>query len=615
MFGNFIYYIIALLIYATYQTTDGTNFSPGETSALFASFIFIFAIMARFLFHRIEKRIGLDSPQHLDHRFTLTQLRLSVLSVIVFAMDIYALNVTDFLTKIPLLGHIPTFQAVICMVLFTGYLAIVWWTSHTVYHRLYPSPLSRSGYVLSNISFAVPVLLPWVILSGITDVIYALPLESVQRVLSSTEGELIYVLVFLGAIAVIGPAMIQKFWGCKPLPHGPTRSRIETICLKAGVPYRDIVEWPVFGGHMITAGVMGLVKRFRYILVTRALLSHLSPEELDAVIAHEVGHVRKNHLLFYLFFLTGYMLIAYALFDIIVYLFLYSKPAYRLIYGGGYDPASVAPIMLSLFMVVFFLIYFRYIFGFFMRNFERQADAYAFFMFGTATPLISTFQKIAYTSGQSADKPNWHHFSLRQRIGFLERCEEDRRLVAVHNRKVTRSIVVFLVSLILIGIGGYQLNFGDTGKKIGTHLLQNMLEFEEENLLYEIEKDPLNTELLALLGDLYYSKKDFRKAVNAYENALSVSFDLPYVLNNLAWLYATCEIEALRDTERALFLARRAAELDPSPEVLDTLGESYYVNGEYEKAVEAEARALKLASKNRRDYEAQLNKFEAAMNR
>ncbi|MCJ7833589.1 MAG: M48 family metalloprotease [Deltaproteobacteria bacterium] len=61
---------------------------------------------------------------------------------------------------------------------------------------------------------------------------------------------------------------------------------------------------------MLTAGVMGLVKRFRYLLITPALLDLLEPEELMGVVAHEIGHIRKRHLLFYLGFFAGYVLLA-----------------------------------------------------------------------------------------------------------------------------------------------------------------------------------------------------------------------------------------------------------------------------------------------------------------
>jgi tetratricopeptide (TPR) repeat protein len=87
------------------------------------------------------------------------------------------------------------------------------------------------------------------------------------------------------------------------------------------------------------------------------------------------------------------------------------------------------------------------------------------------------------------------------------------------------------------------------------------------------------------------------------------------VLNNLAWLLATCEDERLRDPPRALDLALRAAQLEESAFVLDTLAECYFVNGKYALALAAEKRALALAKGNRSHYEAQLRKFMEAAER
>jgi tetratricopeptide (TPR) repeat protein len=365
---------------------------------------------------------------------------------------------------------------------------------------------------------------------------------------------------------------------------------------------------------MITAGVIGIVSRFRYILVTKSLLSNLSPEELDSVIAHEAAHIKKRHLLYYLLFLAGFMLVAFPSLDIVAYLMLFSKHTYFWVAATGLSPSAAVPFLHSAVLVVSFLLYFRYIFGYFMRNFERQADAYAFSMSGAASPLVTTFKKIAFTSGQSPDKPSWHHFSLSQRIDFLSRLEKDKSLLSRHDRRVFLSIVLFAVSLITVGIFGYHANFGDAGKNLRAHLLQSMQKRGEENLLLEIKENPENLELRTLLGDLYYSRNNFEGAIDAYETVLSLNFDTPHVLNNLAWLYVTCENLSLQNPERALILSRRAAELNPSPETLDTLGESYYVNGEYEEAMEVEMIAIEMSLKNRQYYEEQLRKFEAAFN-
>ena len=67
-----------------------------------------------------------------------------------------------------------------------------------------------------------------------------------------------------------------------------------------------------------------------------------------------------------------------------------------------------------------FLIYFRFIFGYFMRNFERQADALRLYPFQRALFRWSQrCRKLRMTSGQPANKPNWHHYSIGERINFL----------------------------------------------------------------------------------------------------------------------------------------------------------------------------------------------------
>ena len=370
--------------------------------------------------------------------------------------------------------------------------------------------------------------------------------------------------------------------------------------------YANILYWPIFGGRMITAGVMGLIKKFRYILVTNGLLQMLEPEEIDAVIAHEIGHIKKKHLLFYLLFFVGYMMISYATFNLLVYSIVFSETIYRLITATGIDQTTVTTSIFSLVIITVFLIYFRFIFGYFMRNFERQADTYVYTLFDSAGPLISTFEKIAATSGHPSDKPNWHHFSIRKRIEYLKKCEADRTWITRHDNKVKKSIAAYLVGIVLICGIGYNLNFGEAGKKLNTHFFEKVIQ-------RELEKTPDNPLLYTTLGDLYFSNKNYTETIKAYEQSLQLDPDNPYALNNLAWLYATCEVDTFRDPKKALVLAKKAAELKGAPHIFDTLAESYYVNGQFEMAVLSATRALEMTPKNRAYYQSQLKKFKAVM--
>ena len=602
MFSNFIYFIIVLLIYATYQPAVETNFTPIDTALLFAALHVLFITYNRSLFQRLQHRVTRESFARLDNRFNNLLTRQSILSIALFAIDIYGLSLPSFFISWPLFSIMPTLLALVFLALFVSYLAVVWAFAFDAHRRLYGSDISRSAYVWSQISFSVPVLLPWLVLSAITDLINALPFAWLKNQLATTTGSVVYFMFFLVIVAVIGPAMIQKFWRCRPLEDSTMRQRIEALCKKANLEYANILYWPIFGGRMITAGVMGLIKKFRYILVTSALLSSLQPAEIDAVIAHEIGHVKRYHLVFYLVFFAGFMVLTYATYDLIFYAVIYTEPMFQFFSRFGFNPVTLTSVFLSVNMVVIFLIYFRFIFGYFMRNFERQADGYVYTLFDTAQPLISTLEKIAYTSGQSPDRPNWHHFSISERISHLARCEIDRSAIDRHDRKVRNSILVFVASMVLVAAVGYSLNFGETGKQLSSH-------FFEKIILREIEKHPQNPNLYKVLGDLYYETGNLSGVQQAYEASLKLNPENPHVLNNLAWLYATAEDPRFRNPSRALDLAKAAAGLLEEPHILDTLAECYFVNGQYAKAFETAQRALRLARENRTYYQEQVEKF------
>ena len=605
MFGNFLYFIIVLLIYLTYQPSEETNFNGIESFILFIGLIVFFFYFTLFLFRRLEKRIETSEFSRLDHQFHSILMRQSIMAILIFAIDIYGLSLSSFLVDFPIFNALPTLEALLFLSLFVFYLAIVWACAHGTYKKLYRSDISKKSYILSNITFSIPILLPWVFLSGVADLIRTLPFEWPGRFLDTTEGEVTYFLLFLFVVAVIGPAMIQKFWRCKPLEAGDHRKRIENLCQKADLAYADILYWPIFGGKMITAGVMGLLKKFRYILVTPSLLRLLEPEEIDAVIAHEIGHVKRKHLLFYLLFFVGYMLLSYVTFDIILFGIIYAEPVYWSINKTGFDQTTIFSALFSLVIIFIFLIYFRFIFGFYMRNFERQADIYVYALFDSAKPLISTLEKIVTTSGQSADRPNWHHFSIKERIDYLQKCESDTRWIGRHNRKVNKSIGIYLAGLFLIGIIGYQLNLGAIGEKLNQGFLEKVI-------VRELQKSPDSPNLYRVLGDLYYNRKNYEGVIDAYEKALEIRLDDSHVLNNLAWFYATCEIESLRDPGRALQLSKLAVSIEQSSHIYDTLAESYFVNSMFQEAIEAGEQALKLAKDNRSYYKAQLKKFREA---
>lgn len=94
------------------------------------------------------------------------------------------------------------------------------------------------------------------------------------------------------------------------------------------------------------------------------------------------------------------------------------------------------------------------------------------------------------------------------------------------------------------------------------------------------------------LGNVYYAKKEYAAAEQAYRKSLHLDPRNAPVLNNLASLYLA-EQKKLREAERWV---QQAIEIDPArkPYYLDTLGAIYLARAEYESALAAfrEAAAL-----------------------
>ena len=163
--------------------------------------------------------------------------------------------------------------------------------------------------------------------------------------------------------------------------------------------------------------------------------------------------------------------------------------------------------------------------------------------------------------------------------------------------------MVFIGGLLCTAYAGYAINFGEMGKTLNKHFLQNVL-------IREIKRNPTNPGLYSMLGSIYYQNKAYVQAIKAYEKSIELAPHDPDTLNNLAWLYATCEEPQCREPIKAVVYARHAAAMKPAPHILDTLAESYYANGLHEKAIMTIKQALAMQLENRAYYENQLRKFE-----
>ena len=85
---------------------------------------------------------------------------------------------------------------------------------------------------------------------------------------------------------------------------------------------------------------------------------------------------------------------------------------------------------------------------------------------------------------------------------------------------------------------------------------------------------------------------DEAAAIPLYEALIKDHPDHALSLNNLAWSYLTIKDRSLRNPRRALELASRSVELEPSIDHFDTLAEAYFQSKRRQDARETLQRAI-----------------------
>jgi len=209
---------------------------------------------------------------------------------------------------------------------------------------------------------------------------------------------------------------------------------------------------------MLNGAVIGLLAPLRYVLLTDALLESLPTVQVEAVLAHEVGHVRRRHMPW----LLGALIACLGIASIVV----------GLIAAWGVALIGIAPTeqlggILEAVMILAGVAGGLVGFGFVSRRFERQADAFAAQHLSGLTKenrgrglivspeasetMADALQAVADLNHVPPGRFTWRHGSIagRQRaLRALEGHPVDRLLI---DRAARRVKLLVLLGIIVVG--------------------------------------------------------------------------------------------------------------------------------------------------------------------
>lgn len=233
----------------------------------------------------------------------------------------------------------------------------------------------------------------------------------------------LFQLTLLWLYPVLIAPIFNKF---EPIRDAALKEKIVALLARAGLEAKGIYQ--VDEGRRTkhtNAYFTGIGKTKRIVLYDTLLASH-THEEILSVLAHEIGHWKKKHILKQLVFM------------IIASLFLF----YFVYFAAGYPPLYSAfgidhtPVYAGLFLVSLYL----GAAGFFLaplgaavtRHFEREADRIAYDLNDTTRPMISALKRLAKDNLSNLHPHPWYvlfyysHPPLIERIEYLQAMDYKR---------------------------------------------------------------------------------------------------------------------------------------------------------------------------------------------
>jgi STE24 endopeptidase len=204
------------------------------------------------------------------------------------------------------------------------------------------------------------------------------------------------VIAFQLLLLLVAPAIIMPLFNkFTPLPEGTLRERLFALAQRTDFPTRsiDVMDGSKRSRHS-NAFFTGF-GRFRKIVLFDTLISQLTEPELESVLAHEIGHYKKRHVIKLLGVFVAGVLVAFAAIAWLARQQWFDR-AFGFQHQAGFAAANVVPAML-LFALLAGTISFWIspVVHIWSRRFEYEADAFARATMGEAQSLIQALRKLS----------------------------------------------------------------------------------------------------------------------------------------------------------------------------------------------------------------------------
>jgi STE24 endopeptidase len=220
-------------------------------------------------------------------------------------------------------------------------------------------------------------------------------------------------------LAQLAPvALFPIFYKFEPLENEDLKRRLVVLGERAGTRVRGVYRWKLSEkSRKANAALTGLGNTRRIILAD-TLLDNYAPEEIEAVLAHELGHHVHRHILKSILVQAGTTLLGFWVANFVLHYAVDHHMFEELSDFANLPLLAITAMALSLLLMPALNAYSRF-------N-ERQADRYAFESIASVEPFISSMNKLAQQNLAERTPSRWveilfhSHPAIAKRVAAAE---------------------------------------------------------------------------------------------------------------------------------------------------------------------------------------------------
>src|SRR2546423_3563667 len=208
-------------------------------------------------------------------------------------------------------------------------------------------------------------------------------------------------LVLFVLLAQLAPVILFPiFYKFAPLEDGDLKARLVRLSERAGTRVRGVYKWNLSEKSKKANAALTGLGNTRRIILADTLLDNYSADEIEAVLAHELGHHAHRHIMKSIVVQAGTTLLGFWAANWVLHYAVDRLHMFETLSDFANLPLLVLVTTLLSFVLLPAL-------NAYSRFNERQADRYAFQSIARVGPFISSMKKLAAQNMREGDTFHW----------------------------------------------------------------------------------------------------------------------------------------------------------------------------------------------------------------